>query len=502
MRAVAGLLLAIALCGCGGGSGSPAAPSNQSANPGGGSSLPSASTQFKLSIAVATPDSSISQVQVSVSPVAGGAATLTAGACGSGSCTITVASSADYSIAQITLVTASGAVRNRGTVYVDPSVNKTLSVSVIFGAQPATVQLSVEPSRLESGTQSTGELSIMAFDAQGRQLIGMPFPAPVTVAAAGDTTKLTLSGTQFTSPEDKIAFTFDGSPPGHVMFTPSISGVLGAVDLKLVLPAHFTANGHATGDGKPGSIRRRASVAAAPANPPPLANAPTAVNPQKVDLSANLPPTGDQGAQNSCGAWATTYAIRSYFEQLKTNWGLTGNGPGGINTAHVFSPAFMYNAIDGGVDKGLIWLDVAKFLLNNGAVSWDVLPYNQNVFTPVPPAADFSSALAFRVATVYDIKLTDLALIKTYLAAGYPVFWGADVDDAFDKITAASPVWQPDFKNLDGHGLTLVGYDDTQAQFIFRNSWGTGFGVNGNGFVSYADFLNPKLTNTLYVFVP
>jgi hypothetical protein len=187
---------------------------------------------------------------------------------------------------------------------------------------------------------------------------------------------------------------------------------------------------------------------------------------------------------------------------VRQNWGLTGKGPFGIDTGHVFSPAFLYNSLDGGVDKGLIWVDVAKFMLIDGAISWDKLPYSQFVFTPVPPAADFSDALKYRVSAVYSIKLTDLTTVKAYLAAGYPVFWGAEVDDAFDNINSTNPTWQPNFRNLDGHGLTLIGYNDAQAQFIFRNSWGTSFGNNGNAFVNYTDFLSSRLTDTLYVFIP
>jgi hypothetical protein len=416
---------------------------------------------------------------------------------------MTVASPADYVKANISLVNSGGGVRQQGTVYADPGVNKSLTISVVFGGIPAKAQISVEPASLETGRQSTGELSIMVFDAQGRQLIGTPFGSPITFSATGDVAKLSIPSAQFTSPESVINFTFDGSTPGDVLFTPSLSGVLGSVDLELVAPAHMTSNGHMTGDGKPGSLRRRKSVADAPLTPPPLLGfTPSASGSQSVDLSANLPPTGDQGAQNSCGAWSSTYAIRSYLEQVRQNWGLTGKGPFGIDTGHVFSPAFLYNSLDGGVDKGLLWVDVAKFMLNDGAIPWDKLPYSQFVFTPVPPASDFSDALKYRVNAVYSIKITDLTTIKAYLTAGYPVFWGAKVDDAFDNVNSANPTWQPNLRNLDGHALTLIGYNDVQAQFIFRNSWGTIWGNNGNAFINYSDFLNSKITNTVYVFVP
>ena len=38
--------------------------------------------------------------------------------------------------------------------------------------------------------------------------------------------------------------------------------------------------------------------------------------PERVDLSANMPPVGDQGTQGSCVAWAVGYALKSYQERI------------------------------------------------------------------------------------------------------------------------------------------------------------------------------------------
>jgi hypothetical protein len=43
-----------------------------------------------------------------------------------------------------------------------------------------------------------------------------------------------------------------------------------------------------------------------------------------ADLSAKLPPVGDQGNQGSCAAWATSYYYKSWSEkQEHTTWDLT-----------------------------------------------------------------------------------------------------------------------------------------------------------------------------------
>jgi len=41
---------------------------------------------------------------------------------------------------------------------------------------------------------------------------------------------------------------------------------------------------------------------------------------------------------------------------------------------------------------------------------------------------------------------------------------------------------------LGGHAVAIVGYDDSKQAFKIANSWGTGWGVNGYGWISYQLF--------------
>jgi hypothetical protein len=47
--------------------------------------------------------------------------------------------------------------------------------------------------------------------------------------------------------------------------------------------------------------------------------------------------------------------------------------------------------------------------------------------------------------------------------------------------------------------VVLVGYDDTEQQFIVRNSQGASWGANGYGFVPYSYVLNPLLARDFWV---
>lgn len=45
-------------------------------------------------------------------------------------------------------------------------------------------------------------------------------------------------------------------------------------------------------------------------------------------------------------------------------------------------------------------------------------------------------------------------------------------------------------KAQGGHGVVIVGYDDTKQCFIVKNSWGTGWGENGYFRIAYSQVNN------------
>ncbi|PIV67978.1 MAG: hypothetical protein COS08_07505, partial [Euryarchaeota archaeon CG01_land_8_20_14_3_00_38_12] len=73
-------------------------------------------------------------------------------------------------------------------------------------------------------------------------------------------------------------------------------------------------------------------------------------SPDSVDLSKNpcFPKVGDQGQQGSCAAWAVTYYANGYQQALDKNWTDASTG----NTEHLMSPAWAYNKVNYGEDKG------------------------------------------------------------------------------------------------------------------------------------------------------
>ena len=75
--------------------------------------------------------------------------------------------------------------------------------------------------------------------------------------------------------------------------------------------------------------------------------------------------------------------------------------------------------------------------------------------------------------------------------------FGISVFDSFMSESTALSGIVPDpnltERLLGGHALACVGFDDSKGCFIFRNSWGTNWGLNGYGYISYNYLTNPGL---------
>ena len=53
-------------------------------------------------------------------------------------------------------------------------------------------------------------------------------------------------------------------------------------------------------------------------------------------------------------------------------------------------------------------------------------------------------------------------------------------------------------KQLGGHAVLAVGYDDKEQRFIVRNSWGSGWGMRGHFTMPYAYLTDDNLANDFW----
>ncbi len=218
--------------------------------------------------------------------------------------------------------------------------------------------------------------------------------------------------------------------------------------------------------------------------------------PRRVDLSADFPPPGNQGAQSSCVAWATTYAMRSYQAHVRERTPLVRPG-GGIDSSHVFSPAFVYNQINNGRDAGSAFPDALDLLKRSGAAPLAYMPYSPSDYTTMPNPDALNVASRYRIAFWKQVDVGNDTEIKSQLNAGYPVIIGALIDEGFDHAGKGF-VWNHIAgRQLGGHAMLIVGYDDDRNAYRVLNSWGTDWGDAGYYWLDYGFF--PRVVSEAFV---
>ena len=213
--------------------------------------------------------------------------------------------------------------------------------------------------------------------------------------------------------------------------------------------------------------------------------------PASVDNSAPLPPVRSQGSQGSCVGWGVGYYMKTYQEWQEHGWDTN-------DTANQFSPAFIYNQINGGRDGGAFFSDALDLVLNHGCCSWQLMPYNQSDYVSWPSESAYENALPHRALETHYLNVrseSGINTLKQHLADGNVAVLGISVYPNFDNISSYSYnycVADMYGTSRGGHAVTFCGYDDNRAThdgpgaFRLVNSWGAGWGASGYFWMSYA----------------
>jgi hypothetical protein len=218
----------------------------------------------------------------------------------------------------------------------------------------------------------------------------------------------------------------------------------------------------------------------------------TPIQPLSVDLSPNFPLPGDQGQQGSCVGWATAYALKSYQEKIELGWSLN-------TAAHLFSPAFVYNQINGGQDQGAYIFQALNLFVDQGAATLATMPYSDNDYLTQPSAEALEEASMFTAAGWS--RVNDTSQIKAALVNRRPVVGGIKVYSSFYNLYGADSVYNTTTEDyLGGHAVTIVGYDDNRFDGAFRviNSWSSQWGDDGYFWLPY-DFAAQGILTEAYV---
>jgi len=201
--------------------------------------------------------------------------------------------------------------------------------------------------------------------------------------------------------------------------------------------------------------------------------------PERVDLSADFPPPGDQGKTQTCVGWATGYALRSYLERQRRQVDLSDPG-------NRFSPYFVYTQIAPNCNSGARISDALALQGQVGALP--IRDYNSANCNQPPGPNDKARATDYRIGGFRRVLPDKPDNIKGELARGRPVVFGMMVGQAFMSLRGPEVYDLPPKDAKGGHAMILVGYDDARQAFKVMNSWGSRWGDRGYGWISYRAF--------------
>lgn len=219
--------------------------------------------------------------------------------------------------------------------------------------------------------------------------------------------------------------------------------------------------------------------------------------PHAVDLRAWCSPIENQGALGSCTANAGVGVVEYYERRAFGRF---------IDASRLFLYKTTRSLMHAAGDTGAYLRTTMGALALFGIPPEEYWPYNVAGFDNEPSAFCYSFAQNYQAIQYVRLDPAGTARpallnkIKTYLAAGLPPMFGFTVYSSIWNVGAngAIPFPCPGERSVGGHAIVAVGYDDaieirnpncnapaTRGALLIRNSWGTGWGDHGYGWLPY-----------------
>lgn len=231
--------------------------------------------------------------------------------------------------------------------------------------------------------------------------------------------------------------------------------------------------------------------------------------PATVDLRAWCSPIENQLNLGSCTANAGV-GMLEYYERRAFGKD--------IDASRLFLYKATRDLLKWTGDTGAFLRSTMQALVLFGVPPEDYWPYVVANFDIEPSAFLYSFGQNYQALKYYRLdppgtaKPALLASIKTNLAAGLPSMFGFTVYSSYNQASVANqgaiPYPVVSDRVVGGHAIMAVGYNDslqirnaaqgavaTTGALLIRNSWGTGWGNGGYGWLPYAYVLNGLATD-------
>ena len=184
----------------------------------------------------------------------------------------------------------------------------------------------------------------------------------------------------------------------------------------------------------------------------------------------------DQDPCESCWSYATVALIESMVRIEHNYWCK-------LSEADLHDGRNAKCSDGGSVEASLDW---AK---DHGIADYGCYPDNKND-NPYNPSWDRSGRIV-KIGNHTDIG--DINQQKDWIDKVGPLAAFLEVWSAFDRyeknsLGACYNHKQPGDIDRGGHLILVIGYDDTKQAWLIKNSWGTGWGDGGFGWISYGEF--------------
>ncbi len=230
--------------------------------------------------------------------------------------------------------------------------------------------------------------------------------------------------------------------------------------------------------------------------------APAPTLPLTVDLRPWCSPIENQLNIGSCTANAGAGMVEYYERRAFGKH---------IDASRLFLYKTTRNLLHWTGDTGAFLRSTMEALVLFGVPPEEYWPYVTADFEKEPSAFCYAFAQNYQALNYYRLDplgttpATLLSQIKTNLAAGLPAMFGFTVFSSYTQAATSGKIPYPAAgeKTVGGHAVMAVGYDDnmkikntnvggteTTGALLIRNSWGTGWGAAGYGWIPYAYVTN------------